>query len=33
MNADCWVACKDLATAHGISYGTMHNILHEELGL
>jgi hypothetical protein len=25
--------CMDLATAHGVSYGTMHNILHQELGL
>jgi hypothetical protein len=23
----------DLATTHGVSYGTMHNTLHDELGL
>ncbi len=33
VNADWQVTCRDLATAHGVSYGTMHNILHEELGL
>jgi histone-lysine N-methyltransferase SETMAR len=33
VNADRWVTCMDLATAHGVSYGTMHNILHQELGL
>jgi histone-lysine N-methyltransferase SETMAR len=33
VNADRRVRCMDLATAHGVSYGTMHNILHQELGL
>jgi histone-lysine N-methyltransferase SETMAR len=33
VNADRRVKCMDLATAHGVSYGTMHNILHKELGL
>jgi hypothetical protein len=33
VNADLRVMCTYLATAHGMSYGTMHNILHEELGL
>ncbi len=33
VNADRRVMCMDLATAHGVSYGTMHNILHQELGL
>jgi hypothetical protein len=31
MKANCHMSCMD--TAHRISYGTMHNILHEELGL
>ncbi len=33
VNADCIFTCMDLVTAHGVSYGTMHNILHDELGL
>jgi hypothetical protein len=33
VDSDRWVTCMDLATAHDVSYGTMHNILHEELGL
>jgi hypothetical protein len=33
MKADGRVTCMDLATAFGVSYGTIHNILHEELGL
>jgi hypothetical protein len=33
VNAERQVTCMDLATVHGVSYGTMHNILHEELGL
>jgi hypothetical protein len=33
MKADCQATCMDLTTAHGVSYGTMQNILHDELGL
>ena len=33
IKADPRATCRDLATAHGVSYGTMHNILHVELGL
>ncbi len=33
VKTDRQVTCMDLATAHGVSYGTMHNILHEELEL
>ncbi len=33
VNADQRVKCMDLATAHSVSYGTMQNILHKELGL
>ncbi len=33
VNAARIVTCIDLATAHGVSYGTMHSILHDELGL
>jgi hypothetical protein len=33
VNVDRRVKCMDLATAHGVSYGTMQNILHKELGL
>jgi hypothetical protein len=33
VKADCRITCRDLATAHGVSFGTMHNILHEKLGL
>jgi transposase len=33
VKADCRITCRDLATAHGVSFGTVHNILHEEQGL
>ncbi len=33
VKADRRITCRDLATAHEVSFGTMHNILHEELGL
>jgi hypothetical protein len=33
VNADCIFTCMDLVTAHGVSYGTIHNNLHDELGL
>jgi hypothetical protein len=29
VKADSWVTCMDPANAHGVSNGTMHNILHE----
>ncbi len=27
------VSVRDLASAHGVSYGTINNILHDDLGL
>jgi hypothetical protein len=33
VKADCLVTCTKIATAHGVSFGTIHNILHVELGL
>jgi hypothetical protein len=33
VNSDRRVTCMDLTTSHGVSYGTMQNILHQELGL
>ncbi len=33
VKADDRISCRDLASAHGVSFGTMHNILHVELGL
>jgi hypothetical protein len=33
VKADHCIMCRDLASAHGVSFGTMHNILHVELGL
>jgi hypothetical protein len=33
VKADRHITCRDLAIAHGVPFGTMHNILHEELGL
>ncbi len=33
VQEDRRVNCKDLASAHGISNGTMHNILRDDLGL
>ncbi len=30
--ADRRATCRDLATAQGVSYVSMHNILHVELG-
>jgi hypothetical protein len=33
VKADRRITCRELASAHGVSFGTMHNILHMELGL
>ncbi len=33
VNAERIVTCMDLATAHGVSYGTIHNNLHDEMAL
>jgi histone-lysine N-methyltransferase SETMAR len=33
VKADRHITCRDLASAHGVSFGTMQNILHVELGL
>ncbi len=33
VKADRRITCRDLASAHGVSFGTMHNILQVELGL
>jgi hypothetical protein len=33
VKADRRITCMDLSTTQRVSYGTMHNILHDELGL
>ncbi len=33
MKADWHVTCIDLTTAYGVSFGTIHNIPHDKLGL
>jgi hypothetical protein len=33
LKTDHCVTCMDFAIVHRVSYGTMHNILYDELGL
>ncbi len=33
VKADRRITCRDLASTHGVSFGTMHNILHVKQGL